>query len=119
MPNHMSSSAYFLAAAAAAARVLVGCGRMLAASITSLSTRMLRPPRSGSGHVNTGFSTQSDLSPVAWLVDEPSYPQIGGVVTVSSRILVLLRSCGVGSVPSSQMYSAWYATNRSSRRHRL
>ena len=71
---------------------------------------MFGPPRSGSEQVNTGRNTQSDLSPVAWLVLEPSKPQIGGVDTSSARILVLLRSMGVGSVPSIQMYSAWYAT---------
>ncbi|OPZ22300.1 MAG: putative tRNA sulfurtransferase [candidate division BRC1 bacterium ADurb.BinA364] len=45
-------------------------------------------------------------SPVACSVDEPSKPQIGGVLP-SARILVFERSRGVGSVPSSQMYSAW------------
>ena len=115
-PNHMSWSAYFFSAAAAIERVLVGCGFMFDASSTSHITRMLRPPRIGSGQVKTGLSTQSDLSPVAWLVDEPSKPQIGGVVTSSSMILVLLRSSAVGSVPSSQMYSAWYATSGSFQR---
>ena len=71
-------------------------------------TRMLSPPRIGSGQLNTGWSTQSDLSPGAWLVDEPSKPQIGSSLTPSSRILVFERSLAVGSVPSTQMYSALY-----------
>jgi hypothetical protein len=53
---------------------------------------------------------QSDASPVACSVEEPSKPQIGGVVTLSFRILVLERRRGVGCVPSLQMYSAWYGT---------
>src|SRR5690349_928150 len=74
-------------------------------------TRMLSPPRIGSGQLNTGRSTQSDLSPGAWLVDDPSKPQIGrsfGLVP-SSRIFVFERSLAVGSVPSTQMYSALIA----------
>src|SRR5690349_13964841 len=72
---------------------------------------MLSPPRIGSGQLNTGRSTQSDLSPGAWFVDDPSKPQIGrspGFVP-SSRIFVLERSLAVGSVPSTQMYSALMA----------
>ena len=61
--------------------------------------------RSGSGQTNTGWSTQSESFPSAWLVLEPSKPQIGGSLP-SSTILVLLRSSGDGSVPSIQMYSA-------------
>jgi hypothetical protein len=49
---------------------------------------------------------QSDDSPVACSVDEPSKPQIGGVFTELSRIFVFERSNGVGFVPSIQMYSA-------------
>jgi len=49
---------------------------------------------------------QSDDSPVACSVDEPSNPQIGGVFTEFSMILVLERSIGVGFAPSIQMYSA-------------
>ena len=70
---------------------------------------MLSPPRIGSGQLKTGCSTQSDLSPGAWLVDEPSKPQIGSSLVPSSRILVFERSLAVGSVPSIQMYSALYA----------
>ena len=70
---------------------------------------MLLPPRMGSGHDHTGRSTQSLLSPGAWLVDEPSKPQIPGSAP-SVTILVLLRRSGLGVVPSIQMYSAWYAT---------
>src|SRR5690348_5893546 len=72
-------------------------------------TRMLSPPRIGSGQLKTGFSTQSDLSPGAWFVDEPSNPQIGRSFLPSSMILVFERSLAVGAVPSTQMYSALYA----------
>jgi len=96
------------AASAHAARVLVGCGWPVLARYTSHITRMLRPPRSGSLHQKTGFSMQSDDSPVACSVDEPSNPQIGGVFTELSRIFVFDRSSGVGFTPSIQMYSAWY-----------
>ena len=102
----MSFFAYFFCVLAQASRVLVGCGFIVEARYTSQSTRMLRPPRIGSGQRNTGLSTQSDDSPVACSVDEPSNPQRSGSVTSSSMILVLLRSNGVGWVPSNQMYSA-------------
>src|SRR5687768_17014715 len=74
-------------------------------------TSRLSPQRIGSGQVNTGWSTQSDLSPGAWLVELPSKPQIGSSAgaTLSSRILVFERSLAVGAVPSIQMYSALYA----------
>jgi hypothetical protein len=39
---------------------------------------------------------QSDASPVACSVDDPSKPQIGGVLTLLSRIFVFDRSIGVG-----------------------
>src|SRR5918995_4266067 len=72
---------------------------------------MLSPPRIGSGQLNTGRSTQSDLSPGAWLVEDPSKPQIGRsfALVPSSRIFVFERSLAVGSVPSTQMYSALIA----------
>jgi hypothetical protein len=57
---------------------------------------MLFPPRNGSGHVNTGLNTQSDASPVACSVDEPSKPQIGGTLTPFLMIFVFDRSIGVG-----------------------
>jgi hypothetical protein len=63
----------------------------------------------GSGQVKTGWSTQSDLSPGAWFVDDPSKPQIGSSVFPCSMILVFERSLAVGAVPSTQMYSALYA----------
>ncbi len=107
MPNHVSALAYFLAIFSVAARVFVGCGFRSPAFSTSHSTRMCLPPRIGSGQLKTGFSTQSDASPVACSVDDPSKPQIPGSWTSSARILVLLRSSGVGFTPSSQMYSAW------------
>ena len=69
--------------------------------MTSLSSG----PRSGSGTTNTGWSTQSESWPTAWLVLEPSKPQMPGSLP-SATILVLLRSSGDGLVPSIQMYSA-------------
>ncbi len=70
---------------------------------------MLSPPRIGSGRVRTGASTRSDAWPSAWLVDEPSKPQVG-IVSALARIRVLERSLAVGCVPSIQMYSALIAT---------
>jgi hypothetical protein len=55
--------------------------------------------------VNTGCSTQSDALPGAWLVEDPSKPQMGSSAP-SAMILVFDRSLAVGSVPSIQMYSA-------------
>ena len=55
--------------------------------------------------MNTGLSTQSLLSPVAWFVLDPSKPQIGSSAS-SATILVFEPQLGVGSVPSIQMYSA-------------
>ena len=105
MPNHGSNAAYFSATSAHARRVLVGCG-VMSVSRTSHITSLSFAPRSGSGQTNTGCSTQSESLPSAWLVLEPSKPQIGGSFP-SSTIFVLLRSSGEGSVPSIQMYSAW------------
>ena len=79
---------------------------MPSTSSTSHSTSRLSPPRVGSGQVKTGCSTQSEFSPGAWLVLEPSKPQMPGSFP-SLTILVLLRIKGLGSVPSIQMYSAW------------
>ena len=45
---------------------------------TSHITNLLSPPRTGSGQMKTGFKTQSEFSPVAWLVLEPSKAQMGG-----------------------------------------
>src|SRR5918995_5816497 len=112
MPKIGSWSLNLLATSAHAARVLLGCGVMSVLS-TSDNTSTLSPPRIGSGHENTGCSTQSDLSPGAWLVLEPSKPQMGRSAP-SSRILVFERSLAVGSEPSIQMYSALYAIGRSS-----
>ena len=72
---------------------------------TSDITRTLSPPRIGSGTDFTGRRTQSDWSPGAWLVLEPSKPQMGRSAP-SSRTFVFDRSFAVGSVPSIQMYSA-------------
>jgi hypothetical protein len=40
---------------------------------------------------------------------DPSKPQTGGFAPVAT-IFVLLRNLRVGSLPSIQMYSAWYDT---------
>ncbi len=69
-------------------------------------TSTLSLPRSGSAQMYTGLSTQSLLSPGACSVLDPSKPQMPGSAS-SAMILVLLRSNGVGSTPSIQMYSAW------------
>lgn len=75
---------------------------------------MSSPPRIGSGHVKTGFSTRSEAWPSAWLVLDPSKPQMGSSATSDDgepgMILVLERSLAVGSVPSIQMYSALNVT---------
>src|SRR3954451_7223716 len=105
MPNHGSWAAYFSATARNAARVLVGCG-VMSVSRTSHRTRTSSFPRMGSGQLKTGLSTQSEALPGAWLVDEPSKPQMGRSVTPSVMILVFDRNLAVGSVPSIQMYSA-------------
>src|SRR4051812_37196125 len=107
MPKMASCEAYFSAASAHRARVLVGCGLPSIVS-TSAMTSTLSPPRIGSGQLKTGFSTQSDLSPGAWLVLDPSKPHTGSSAP-SASTLVLDRSLAVGSVPSIQMYSALYA----------
>jgi hypothetical protein len=104
IPKSGSCFAYFSATGRSSARVLVSCG-VISVSSTSHITSLLAPPRIGSGHVNTGWSTQSELLPGAWLVLEPSKPQIGGSA-LSARILVFDRRRAVGSVPSIQMYSA-------------
>ena len=105
MPKTGFWSAYFSATSTQAARVFVGCG-VKSVSCTSQSTRMFSPLRMGSGHSKTGCRTQSELLPGAWLVLEPSKPQMPGS-SPSLRIFVLLRINGVGFVPSIQMYSAW------------
>src|SRR5689334_6062007 len=106
MPNIGDWSAYFSAAATHAERVFVGCG-VKSVSSTSHRTRMSPGSRSGSGQVKTGRSTQSEFDPGAWLVLEPSKPQISGSLP-SATIRVLFRMIGSGLVPSIQMYSAWY-----------
>ena len=68
-------------------------------------TNLLFPPDIGSGQEKTGRNTQSEFSPGAWLVLEPSNPQIGKS-DPSGSILVLDLSEGDGSVPSIQIYSA-------------
>ncbi len=62
---------------------------------TSHMTSTSSPPRTGSGHVKTGCSTQSELLPGAWLVLDPSKPQMGRslalVAGLPVRILVFER----------------------------
>src|SRR4051794_5033807 len=104
MPNHDSWSANFSATSTRAARVLLECG-VMSVSSTSHSTSTLLPPRIGSGQLKTGLSTRSEEEPSAWLVLDPSKPQVGSS-SPSARILVFERSLAVGLVPSIQMYSA-------------
>ena len=66
-------------------------------------------PRSGSGQMKTGRRTQSESWPRAWLVLEPSKPQMPGS-SPSATIWSCSAGAGDGSVPSIQMYSAWYGT---------
>ena len=94
MPNHVSKSAYLSAASLQAARVFVGWGDM-SVSITSHITSLLSPPRIGSGQVNTGINTQSEFSPGAWFVLDPSKPHTGGSSPMGT-ILPLERSLAVG-----------------------
>ena len=68
-------------------------------------TKISLPSRIGSGQVNTGFNTQSEFSPGAWLVLDPSNPHIGGF-SPNGTILVLDLNFCVGVVPSIQIYSA-------------
>jgi hypothetical protein len=65
----------------------------------------LFPPEIGSGHEKTGRKTQSEFSPGAWLVLDPSNPQIGKS-DPSANTLVLDLNEGDGSVPSIHIYSA-------------
>ncbi len=112
MPKIGSCAANFSATSASAARVLLGCGVKSMFS-TSHRTSTSSPPRIGSGQVKTGFSTQSEAWPSAWLVEDPSKPQIGSASRPAGEpamILVLERSLAVGSVPSIQMYSALKVT---------
>ncbi len=64
MPNTGSWSAYFSAAAAQAARVLLGWG-VKSVSRTSHMTSLSLGPRNGSGQVKTGRRTQSESCPRA------------------------------------------------------
>ena len=79
----------------------------MSVSKTSHITSLLLPPRTGSGQVNTGRNTQSEFSPGAWFVLDPSKPHNGSSSPIGT-ILPLERSLDVGSVPSIQMYSALY-----------
>jgi hypothetical protein len=104
MPKTGACAANRSATGRSRARVFDSCG-VMSMLRTSHSTRTFEPPRIGSGQENTGWSTRSEAWPSAWLVLEPSKPQIGSA-SPSARILVLERSFAVGSVPSIQMYSA-------------
>src|SRR6476620_12006386 len=106
MPNSDSCDACCSATSRSAARVLDSCA-VSCVWYTSHITRTSPRPRIGSGKEATGLSTRSEAWPWAWLVLEPSKPQIGGSAP-SVRILVFDRSLAVGRVPSVQMYSALY-----------
>ena len=69
-------------------------------------TKILSPPLIGSAYCETGLRTQSELSPVACSVLEPSNPHIGGSSPLSI-IFVLLLNLDVGFLPSIQIYSAF------------
>src|SRR5947208_7998652 len=75
-PNQVSCLTYFSATSRQAARVLDGCGSPLTRK-TSAITSLCGSPLIGSSHTKTGFSTQSERSPVACWVLDPSKPQIG------------------------------------------
>src|SRR5262245_53681955 len=95
-PKRYLSPLTFSSTATQAARVLVGCG-VMSVRRTSQRTSLLAPLRMGSGQTNTGLSTQSEREPGAWLVEEPSKPQIGGSAP-SGTTFVLERSFAVGCV---------------------
>ena len=63
----------------------------------------------GSGHTKVGRRTQSLVAGGLLSGGTIEAPD-GGSVTSSARTLVFERRSGVGSWPSIQMYSAWYAT---------
>ncbi len=65
---------------------------------TSHITRTSFGPRSGSGQTKTGSEPQSERSPVAWFVLDPSKPHTGGFLP-SATILVLLRKLAGGFGP--------------------
>lgn len=104
IPYQESCASYCAAIGRSRARVLVSCG-VPSTRYTSHRTSLLSPPRIGSGQEKTGFSTQSERSPGAWFVLDPSNPQSGRSAP-SARIRVFDRNRAVGSVPSIQMYSA-------------
>src|SRR5262249_22744202 len=107
--NSGSCFAYFSAIGRSNARVLVTWG-VMSGSNTSVITSTSSPPRIGAGHENTGFNTQSEFEPGAWVVLDPSKPQMGSSAP-SFKIFVFERSRAVGSVPSIQMYSALIITS--------
>ena len=82
---------------------------MPSAFITSHITRYPEF-RSGSGNIATGFRTQSEELPSAWLVEDPSKFHIGQSSKLPLKslltIVLLLMLC-VGSFPSSQIYSSF------------
>ena len=69
-------------------------------------TSLCGSPRIGSSHTKTGLSTQSERSPVACWVLEPSKPQIGGSSPSWDDLALRAQLVHVGWVPSTQMYSA-------------
>src|SRR5262245_16751334 len=103
-PNQVSCLAYFSAISRQAARLFVACGSPLTRN-TSHITSLWGSPRNGSSQTKTGLSTQSERSPVACSVLDPSKPQIGGSWPFGTTF-PLERSFGVGCDPSIQMYSA-------------
>src|SRR4051794_31124913 len=104
MPNTGSWSANSSATGRSSARVLVTCG-VMSGNSTSDITRTSSPPRIGSGYAATGWSTQSELLPGAFvLVGGLGWGLVVGVGGGWGGVFDRRR--GVGSVPSIQMYSA-------------
>ena len=74
--------------------MLVGCGAMIVGEQhLAHDQHVVAAADAGRGRRSTGRSTQSELSPGAWLVLEPSKPQMPGS-SPSAMILVFERSIG-------------------------
>src|ERR1041384_6433025 len=93
------------------ARLLEACGVLPSGIITShiTSTPLVR---AASGKTATGLSTQSELWPSAWLVEEPSKLPSGSCSSVgndpNSLLGVLPRGFGAGVSPSGKMSRSLY-----------
>ena len=83
-----------------AARVLVGCGlSSLALSHLAQHEHVVAAADRVGADEHRAAASQSLCSPVAWLVDEPSKPQIGGVLAVGEDLgLRTEQRCRLGAV---------------------